>query len=81
MRPVLIINPTTDQPFAEHVWSLLDDASTPGSVQAALRERYPDAVVRPREISAERHVVWYVYRDGRWVPSLPRPEGARRDER
>jgi hypothetical protein len=24
-------------------------------------------VVRPRELSAESEVVWYVYRDGRWT--------------
>ena len=44
-------------------------------LQAALRETYPRAVVRAREISSERETVWYAYRDGHWVPSLGGREG------
>ena len=38
-----------------------------------LRERYPLAVVRPRDLSSERTAVWYVYREGSWVPSTRAP--------
>lgn len=40
----------------------------PAILQVRLRERYPDAVVRPRELSSEPVVIWYVYRDGHWNP-------------
>jgi hypothetical protein len=51
---------------------LLDGAQTPESLQLALREYYPMAVVRRRGLALEGEA-WYVYRDGRWVPP---PEGA-----
>jgi hypothetical protein len=69
VRPTLVVSPPSDGKFAELASALLDDASTPASLEAALRRTYPRCVVRPREISAERYVVWYVYRDGHWVPS------------
>ncbi len=42
-----------------------------GELQRGLREHHPQAAVRAREISDEVSVVWYVYREGRWIP----PEG------
>lgn len=69
MRPTIVVSPPSDEEFVDLASSLLDDQSTPASLEAALRGTYPHAVVRPREISAERFVVWYVYRDGHWVPS------------
>lgn len=41
----------------------------PHAMQRRLRAAYPAAVVRPRELSSEAAVIWYVYRDGRWTPA------------
>jgi hypothetical protein len=43
--------------------------SQPEELEAMLRDSYPRAVVRPRALSGETLVVWYVYRDGHWVSS------------
>ena len=72
-RPMLMLNPRDDEAFGEFVAQLVEGGiATIGALQAALRERYPEAVVHLREISSERVVVWYVYRDGRWIG----PDGA-----
>lgn len=66
--PVLIVSPRGDPEFlelAEHAIS--QGADSPSKLQAVLRRRYPQAVVRPRELSGEPDVVWYLYRDGRWI--------------
>ncbi len=74
-RPVLIINPRDDIAFGDHVHALVaSGAETTSALEAALQAHYPGASVHKREISAEAHVVWYVYRDGRWI----RPGGAER---
>ncbi|HVL54293.1 MAG TPA: hypothetical protein VM344_08530 [Vitreimonas sp.] len=68
MRPILILNPRHDDgfvTFAER--ALASGAATPEDLQAALRERYPRAVVRARDLSSESGLIWYVYRDGHWV--------------
>jgi hypothetical protein len=70
---VLMLNPRDDEAFGDLVARLVAGGiKTTTALQAALRDRYPEAVVHKREISAERVVVWYVYRDGRWI----RPGGA-----
>ena len=71
MKPVLIVNPADDADFAADAHARLeeDGADTPSSLQRSLRERYPRAVVRARELSSEPSQVWYVYREGTWVPS------------
>ena len=67
--PTLITNPATDGAFVTFAERLVaTGVDDPGELQSRLRERYPQAVVRPRELSSERRVVWYVYRDGRWTP-------------
>lgn len=68
-RPVLILNPRNDAAFVEYAESLVNDSTDAASLQARLRERYPLATVRPRDLSSERTSIWYVYRDGHWVPS------------
>ncbi len=74
-RPVLIVNPRDDMEFASQVEELLAaGADSTTALQDGLREHYPSAVVRKREISGERGVVWYVYREGYWVA----PGGAAR---
>jgi hypothetical protein len=69
LKRYLIMNPLNDDAFVELANEAARDATTPEDLQASLRERYPKAVVRPRLLEAEPHVVWYVYRDGRWVMS------------
>jgi hypothetical protein len=69
LGPVLIINPIGDDEFAGFVRKHARDASTPDELQSRLRERYPQAVVRQRDLSDERVSIWYVYRDGYWTSS------------
>jgi hypothetical protein len=74
-RPVVIVNPRDDTAFGDLVDELVGNgAQTTDGLEIGLRHRYPLASVHAREISAERIVVWYVYRDGRWV----RPGGVAR---
>lgn len=69
MRPILILNPRSDAQFVALVSELMTDPmDQPSAFQASLRARFPDAVVRRRELSSEPTEVWYVYRDGRWTP-------------
>lgn len=67
--PVLIVNPSTDEAFVELARSCVASDTTPEALEAALRVTHPHSVVRPRELSHEPERVWYVYREGRWVPS------------
>jgi hypothetical protein len=71
LRPVLIVNPRADLAFHEAVVAAVTDDQAPEDLQRLLRDRYPSAVVRPRSLSDERVVVWYVYREGRWIPDGP----------
>ena len=69
MRPILILNPRSDAQFVALVSELMSDPmDQPSALEAGLRARFPDAVVRRRELSSEPNEVWYVYRDGRWSP-------------
>ena len=69
VRPTIVRNPPDDRAFEEQINTLLDDAADdPAVLQQRLRKLYPRAVVRPRELAGEPLTVWYVYRDGRWVP-------------
>jgi len=71
MRPTLVVNPTSDAAFASRARSLMEGGhDTLDGLQTALREAgYPRTVVRARELSSEPAQVWYVYREGTWVPS------------
>jgi hypothetical protein len=71
--PQLFLNPKWDETFVNRVQIL--DGTTPDSLQVALREYYPKAVVRRRELANERES-WYVYRDGHWIPADDRGLGA-----
>ena len=66
--PALIINPVTDKEFTAFAEQCAQGASDPATLQSRLRERYPLAVARSRELAGETAAVWYVYREGRWVP-------------
>lgn len=71
-RPMLIGSPSDDAAFRAIAEQFVaDGADTPSGLQEALRRIYPKAVVRARDLSSERIVVWYVYRDGRWTRSGP----------
>jgi hypothetical protein len=66
-RPSLITNPAGDRAFRAAADAALESVQSIAEVQELLRRRYPRAVVRARELSGERAVVWYVYREGHWV--------------
>jgi len=69
-RPTLVLNPPGDQDFAAYASRALNGGEIdPAAMQRRLRERFPHAVVRPRELVGERLQIWYVYRDGRWIRS------------
>ncbi len=66
----VVRNPANDDEFAKAIEELLAEGVTRASdAQGRLRERWPRAVVRPRELSAEPTRVWYAYREGRWIPA------------
>jgi hypothetical protein len=68
VRPVVIVNPRSDGGFVQRVHDLAEAVTDPSELQTRLRDEYPDAIVRRRELSSESTEVWYVYRDGRWTP-------------
>lgn len=65
----LVINPRDDDTFAAQARELGASSSTAEALQALLRQNYPRAVVRPRQLEGERDEIWYVYREGAWIPS------------
>jgi hypothetical protein len=67
---VLVINPRSDEQFAAFAREQAGEAESPEDLQAALRRRYPQSVVRPRGLDGEKTEVWYVYRDGRWASPI-----------
>jgi hypothetical protein len=71
-RPTLILNPPDDRDFGSFVRSAVEMAPGPEELEVRLRERYPRAIVRPRDLAGERLAVWYVYRDGHWVRPFDR---------
>jgi len=67
-RPIVVVNPSNDVGFREMVDGFVaTGGSRPDDLEVVLRTRYPEAVVRPRELAGERFEVWYVYRDGHWI--------------
>ena len=68
--PALHLNPSNDETFAAAVAGLLDSGLRDApAFERRLRESYPFALVRPRDLAHEPFVLWYVYRDGRWIPT------------
>lgn len=80
-RVLLALSPAVDEAFRNHVEAALraDMPRTADELQRAIRYRYPQAVVRRRDLAHETVTVWYVYRDGHWVPSGSAP--AHEDDR
>ena len=71
-RPTLVLNPSDDEGFRLDVEATIESGVVePSMLQERLRDQYPQVVVRPRELSGERSLIWYVYRQGHWV----RPTG------
>jgi len=64
----LVLNPRNDAAFVAFAEAALaEGVTTTEDFQQRLRERYPRAVVRQRELASEPFTIWYCYRDGRWV--------------
>lgn len=69
VKPTIVRNPPSDAEFGAAIQQIVDDGVVdPAVAELRLRERYPRAIVRPRELAAEPLLVWYVYREGRWTP-------------
>ncbi len=67
-RPTLVLNPPDDEAFRTSAGELVESGiAEPSQLQDCLREQWPLALVRPRELAGERSQIWYVYRDGHWV--------------
>lgn len=66
-RPSLMTNPADDARFRAAADAALQDGQPVAEFQQLLRRDYPRAVVRARDLAGERRLLWYVYRDGRWV--------------
>jgi hypothetical protein len=67
-RPILIVNPRSDQAFLDLAQRCVSEGvASPDDLQSRLRHDYPLAVVRERTLSSELRIMWYVYREGRWV--------------
>jgi len=76
--PTLVLNPPDDEAFRSYAMGLVEGGViTPTTLEDGLRQRYPAAIVRRRELAGERAQIWYVYRDGRWI----RPAADRREQR
>ena len=68
-QPTLIVNPRSDEDFVAFAHKqLARGPETVTAMEAALRVQYPRATVRERGLAAEA-ATWYVYREGRWIPS------------
>jgi len=65
--PTLVTNPAGDSAFRAAAEAALEAGQPIGEFERALRTGYLRAAVRERELSGERCVVWYVYREGHWV--------------
>ena len=64
----LVLNSRNDAAFVAFAEAALaEGVTTTEDFQQRLRERYPHAVVRQRELASEPFTIWYCYRDGRWV--------------
>lgn len=79
-RRVIFSNPANDTDFVSFVSSAAEGAETPERLEAVLRSRYRAAQVRARVLDGELSVVWYVYREGRWVSGRGDKEGGKDGE-
>jgi hypothetical protein len=70
--PMLILSPPDDHAFVTAARNAVQIGMTPAGLEVILRARYPMAVVRQRELIGESFTIWYVYRDGHWIPPRSR---------
>jgi hypothetical protein len=74
-RVVVVLNPAGDAEFRAAVDAAqMAGVASPSDLEARLRPVVPRIVVRRRELDGEPVEVWYVYRDGHWIPAA---EGGR----
>jgi hypothetical protein len=62
----LSVSPAGDGDFAALAQRLAQEAPDRAEFERRLRDRYPAAVVRSRDLSGELASTFYVYRDGHW---------------
>ncbi|MEA2610000.1 MAG: hypothetical protein QOJ75_2243 [Chloroflexota bacterium] len=68
MKPTLVVNPGDDGVFAGFAQVLVEHGAwSINELERRLRAVYPRAAVHARELAAEPTLIWYVYREGRWV--------------
>ena len=70
-RPTLLVNPPSDARLRAALDRTMAERGpgTPSELEALMRPEYPRIVVRARALEHESVVVWYVYREGYWVPA------------
>jgi hypothetical protein len=80
-RPTLLVNPPTDVRLRRTLDGMLDEQApaTPAELEALARAEYPRLVVRARSLEHESMVIWYVYREGYWVPATTDDAAAKDD--
>lgn len=65
---MIVRNPAHDVEFQHAIDDILAAGTVdPEVAQQLLRNVYPRATIRRRELESEPTEVWYAYRDGRWV--------------
>jgi hypothetical protein len=70
VQPSLLIIPGSDRQLTERAERLVSNGiETVEALASALRGAYPRIKVRERSLSHEAVTVWYVYREGSWIPS------------
>ena len=70
MPIILVLNPRDDLRFVELAEAMVASGiAAPAELQARLRQDHPNAIVRARELDGEAQSIWYVYRDGHWIPA------------
>jgi predicted ATP-binding protein involved in virulence len=74
-QPNLVTNPADDRAFRDAAEAALLDGQSVEELQRILRHEYPRVVVRARDLTGERPIVWYVYREGHWVGGHDREQG------
>lgn len=77
MSPTLVLNPRHDTDFVTLAETIVSEGiGSPELLAERLRRQYPNVLVRARELNGEVFTIWYVYRDGHWIPGpAPVPEG------
>ena len=69
MRHIQLVFPRDDIDFVALVDFAAVDSHHPAELERRLRETYPSATVRARDLSGDPAQIWYVYRDGSWSPT------------